>query len=88
MFEGSDYPKALSEELFENWLEEGRAKKIRYNYMLIIWNVVDETYKPQYVESREEFSGYETYPNNTGQEGLVAVYDLYSESRIMLDIRH
>ncbi|MBD8489310.1 hypothetical protein IFO69_11185 [Echinicola sp. CAU 1574] len=88
MFDSSDYPKPLDEALFETWLEKGREKKIPYNFLMIIWNVIDGAYKPVYAESREELKGLEWYPNNTGQEGLVAIYDLYSESRIILENRH
>ncbi|QDH80377.1 hypothetical protein FKX85_15555 [Echinicola soli] len=85
MFDSSDYPKPLDEALFETWFEEGRDKKIAYNYLLIIWNVLDEVYRPTYVENREELKSFETYPHNTGQEGLVAIFDLYSESRVILE---
>lgn len=85
MFEGADYPKALKEEIFESWLEKGRSNKIPYNFMLILWNVYDEKLEPVYVETREEISKYELYPKARGSEALVAVYDLYSESRIALD---
>ena len=88
MFDSSDYPKSLDEELFDTWLEEGRAKKISYNYLMIIWNAFEEKYLPVYAEDRQEFNGYEPYPNNSGQEGLVAIYDLYSGSRIGLDHKH
>lgn len=82
MFDSSDYPLALDEALFENWLVSGREKKICYNYLLVVWNAHEEIYQPVYVETRDEIAAYEWYPNNSGQEGLVAVYDLYSESRI------
>ncbi|MDR7132365.1 hypothetical protein J2X69_004732 [Algoriphagus sp. 4150] len=84
MFEGPDYPKSIKEELFESWLEEGRASKISYHFMLIVWNVYDEKYNPVYVESREEIENYELYPDAKGSEALIAVYDLYSESRVSL----
>ncbi|GAB4107741.1 hypothetical protein GCM10028791_01880 [Echinicola sediminis] len=87
MFESSDYPKPLDEELFETWLEEGRAKKISYNYLLIIWNAYEEKYQPVYVEERPEINGFQQYPHHSGEEGLVAVYDLFSGSRITLDVR-
>ncbi|AWW28693.1 hypothetical protein DN752_00235 [Echinicola strongylocentroti] len=84
MFDSSDYPKALDEELFQSWLEQGREMKISYNYLLIIWNMMEEIYQPAYIEEREEWNEYERYPNNTGQDALVAVFDLYSESRVVL----
>jgi len=84
MFEGPDYPKPIKEELFESWLEDGRASKISYNFMLLLWNVYDEKYAPVYVEDRGEIYNYELYPDAKGSEALVAAYDLYSESRIPL----
>ncbi|WPR77070.1 hypothetical protein [Algoriphagus sp. NG3] len=84
MFEGPDYPASITEELFESWLEEGRESKISYHYMLIVWNVYDEKYLPVFVENREEIKNYEVYPEARGAEALVAVYDLYSESRVAL----
>ncbi|UCS92566.1 hypothetical protein KZP23_18000 [Echinicola marina] len=87
MFDSSDYPQSLNEALFESWLEEGRSKKISYNYLLIIWNAFEEKYLPVYVEDRSEFNSFEFYPNNSREEGLIAVYDLYSGSRVALDNR-
>ena len=84
MFDGPDYPKSIKEELFESWLEGGRANVIGYQYLLIIWNVYDEKYAPVYVETREEIGNYELYPNARGPEALIAVYDLYSEGRISI----
>ncbi len=86
MFDGSDYPKSITEELFESWLEEGRSSKISYHFLLIVWNVYDEKYNPVYVETREEIAHYELYPDAKGSEALIAVYDLYSESRISLGV--
>ncbi|WKV11395.1 hypothetical protein [Marivirga harenae] len=82
MFEGSDFPKSLEEDLFEAWLEAGRASKIGYKYLLIIWDNYDDDYQPLYVEERESIKKYERYESSTGRESLVAAYDLYSESRI------
>lgn len=84
MFEGPDYPKSISEELFESWLEQGRASKISYHFLLIVWNVYDEKYNPVYIEVRDEIKNYELYPEAKGSEALIAVYDLYSESRVMI----
>ncbi|MBT1708850.1 hypothetical protein KK062_11485 [Fulvivirgaceae bacterium PWU5] len=82
MFEGSDFPKSLDEETFNLWLENGRQSKIGYSHLLIVWDEYDSTYHPLYVESREEIEGYQKNNQSTGRESLVAVYDLYSESRI------
>jgi hypothetical protein len=82
MFDGSDFPKSLNEEDFDLWLENGRQSKIRYNYLLIIWDTYESKYLPVYAEHRDEIGEYETYQTSTGRESLVAAYDLYSETRI------
>lgn len=86
MFDGSNYPKSLEEEQFENWLEKGRESKIGYTFLLIVWDALDEKYLPAYIEDRQSIASYELYPYATGQEALVAVYDLYSEARIALPV--
>lgn len=85
MFEGPNYPKSLNESLFQSWLENGRASKIGYTYLLVVWNVYDEKYDPVYVEGRGAIAAYEAYPNAKGSEALIAVYDLYSESRVSFE---
>ena len=84
MFEGTDYPKALDEDRFETWLDDGRQCSINYEYMLVIWDEFESTYKPEYVENREALNGLAIYGEDIGQETVIAVYDLYSESRIAL----
>ncbi len=83
MFDGSDYPGSLDEGLFEDWLDKGRHSKIPYSYLLIVWDSLYERYQPAYIEHRSQIDSYEHHPYATGQEALVAVYDLYSESRII-----
>ena len=83
MFEGADFPKSLDEEVFNLWLENGRLSKIRYNYLLIIWDEYESNYRPVYTVHRDEIGEYEIYKTSVGRESLVAAYDLYSESRIM-----
>lgn len=78
MFNG-EFPKALEEEVFNTWLENGRQSKIKYNYLLVIWDQFDSEYRPVYVEHRDEI---EPYQISNSRELLVAVYDVYSESRI------
>ena len=82
MFEGSNFPKSLDEELFDGWLESGRQQKLSYNYLLIVWDELESEYRPVYVEDREEIDNY-TRNKNIGTELLVAAYDLYSESRVV-----
>lgn len=84
MFDGSDYPKSLDEAQFDDWLENGRQSKIRYAYLLIIWNELDAAYLPVYTENRATINTYELFGESSGYESLIAVYDLYSESRISL----
>jgi len=82
MFDGADFPKSLAEEEFNSWLEHGRQSKIRYNYLLVVWDAYESAYRAVYAEHREEIEAYEPYQRATGRESLVAAYDLYSESRI------
>jgi hypothetical protein len=82
MFDGAAFPKPLEESVFEDWLEAGRASKIGYKYMLIVWDNYDDDYQAVYVEERESIQKYERYENSTGRESVVAAYDLYSESRV------
>lgn len=81
MFEGPDYPKSLDEDQFDQWLEEGRSHKINYEFMIVFWDEFEEKYFPQYLESKSELSTHSGFAPN---ERLVAVYDLYSESRLSL----
>ena len=80
MFESPDYPKALDEEIFNQWLEKGRSSKIGYSHLLIIWDDYESAYRPVYVAHRDEIKPYREAGS---RERLVAAYDLYSESRIM-----
>ena len=82
MFDGPDFPKSLDEEVFNLWLEKGRQSKIGYKCLLIVWDNYEAVYRPVYAEHRDEINHYEMYKTSIGQEGLVAAYDLYSESRI------
>lgn len=82
MFDGLDFPQSLDEEVFDNWLENGRQAKIGYSYLLIVWDSFESSYMPVYAENREALQHYEKYQTATGRESLVAAYDLYSESRV------
>lgn len=79
MFDGPDFPNSLDEEVFNRWLENGRLAKIGYNYLLIVWDEYDSSYRPVYVACRDEI---ETYTLSYSRERFIAAYDLYSESRI------
>ncbi|HYG36986.1 MAG TPA: hypothetical protein VD908_00140 [Cytophagales bacterium] len=83
MFEGSDFPTSLDEEVFNVWFENGRLSKRRYNYLLIIWDEHESKYRPYYAEDRDEIGKYQTYKSSRTSESLVAAYDLYSESKII-----
>lgn len=82
MFDGPDFPKSLDEEVFNSWLEKGRLSNLGYHYLLVIWDEYESAYRAVYAERREEIEQYETYKASTSTRQLVAVYDLYSESRI------
>ncbi|HEU5146562.1 MAG TPA: hypothetical protein VFT90_07610 [Chryseosolibacter sp.] len=80
MFEGPDFPKALDEELFNRWLDNGRRSKIGYHYLLIVWDDFESAYQPIYVVNRDEINSYRS---PTSRERFIAAYDLYSESKII-----
>ena len=83
MFNGPDFPKPLDEEIFNEWLENGRQSKMAYNYLLVVWDGYESAYRPVYASERKEIDQYEPYQSATTHESLVAVYNLYSESRIV-----
>lgn len=83
MFDGPGFPNSLDESIFNEWLEKGRLSMIGYNYLLIVWDEYEKCYRPVYVEHREQISEYKTDRAEAGREWLLAVYDLYSESRIL-----
>ncbi len=84
MFDSSEYPKSLDEEVFDQWLETGRSSKIGYEYMIIIWNELESQYQPVYTESRAAIQSYGLYGEVVSNELLVAAYDLYSEAKLNL----
>ncbi|MFT7238807.1 MAG: hypothetical protein ACI93L_002900 [Cyclobacteriaceae bacterium] len=83
MFDGPDYPKSLDEELFERWLEKGRQSNLGYKYLLVLWDTLEENFRPMYIEERSKIYQYEDFGVAVSQESLIAAYDLYSESRIL-----
>lgn len=83
MFNGPDFPKPLDEAVFNSWLETGRLEQLGYKYLLVIWDEYDSQYQPVYATHRDEFGRYQRYRASVGRESLIAVYDLYSESKIV-----
>jgi hypothetical protein len=82
VFNSSEYPKPLDEGRFNSWLERGRESKIPYEYLLVLWDDLEQEYLPVYVENRAGIQGYEKYGCSPAQQLLVAAYDLFSESRV------
>ncbi|ELR71522.1 hypothetical protein C900_02585 [Fulvivirga imtechensis AK7] len=71
MFDGSDFPKSLNEELFNSWLENGRQSNLGYHYLLVLWDEFEYDYQPAYVESRDELDKYIKNSNLSSRESLV-----------------
>jgi hypothetical protein len=83
MFDGPDYPKSLSEEIFNQWLEKGRQSKMSYEFLLVLWDEYESAYRPVYVSRREEIEQQGAKRTSSAREWLVAAYHLYSESRVI-----
>jgi hypothetical protein len=83
MFDGPDYPKSLSEEIFNQWLEKGRQSKMSYEFLLILWDEYESAYRPVYVSRRDEIEQQGAKRTSSAREWLVAAYNLYSESRVI-----
>jgi len=83
MFEGPNYPGALDESIFEEWLKKGRLSKTPFAYLLIIWDELDRAYMPEYIEQRGELQNFARYGQAPDHRLLVAAYDLYSETRVV-----
>ncbi|MFT6969638.1 MAG: hypothetical protein ACJAXX_000198 [Roseivirga sp.] len=84
MFDSREYPKSLNEDIFEEWLEAGRESKMRYEYMLVVWDDLEADYHPEYVENRSSIKKYPLFGESSSHSAIVAVYDLYSEARITI----
>ena len=80
MFENLNFQSSLDEEQFEDWLEKGRASKIRYSYLVILWDEVDRSFRPVYLNERSEIGKYSD--DLSVGDTFVAAYDLYTESKI------
>lgn len=76
------YGKSLDEETFESWLEKGRNTRMGYQYLVVLWDTLEENYLPAYAENKDQV---DTYQRHGGREVIVAAYELYSESRVNLD---
>ena len=86
MFDSREYPKSLDENLFEQWLEEGRESKMSYEYMLIVWDDLEADYHAEYVEKRNQINKYPLWGEAGGHSSIIAVYDLFSEARIYTSV--
>jgi hypothetical protein len=83
MFDSPDYPQALEESLFEEWLEKGRSSKIPYAFLLIVWDELENKYLPVFTEDRKDIKQFARYGYSPENQLLVAAYDLYSETRVL-----
>lgn len=82
MFENAENTISLEEEVFDEWLEKGKESRIGYHYMLVVWNEFDSKYQPIYSESRDQMVTQVRVVNDSSTEALLAVYDLYSETKL------
>lgn len=86
MFEGPEYRKSLDEDTFDQWLENGRESRMNYEFMLVIWDDMEQSYHPEYAENRQMISskGHGHYGKTNALTSIVAVYNLFSEAKISL----
>lgn len=82
MFETLGFPKGLDESVFQKWLDKGRNSPLSVNYLIVKWNEMEEEFEPQYLEHKEQIKELSSEQKNYTNEKIVAVYDIYSESRI------
>ena len=84
MFDSSEFPDSLEEDVFEAWLEKGRDSPITYEYMLIVWDETTNSYHPLYAEDRDDVK--EKNPGFWGESPMhtatIAIYALFSESKL------
>jgi len=84
MFEGPDYQKSLDEDLFDQWLENGRSSRINNEFMVVVWDDQERDYHPEYFQSRTDIeqNGLGYFGQTNDLRSIVAVYNLFSESKI------
>ncbi|EIM78531.1 hypothetical protein A3SI_03383 [Nitritalea halalkaliphila LW7] len=82
LFQSPDYPAPLSETRFHHWLEAGRASKMPYAYMAILWDELEGAYQVLYLEERKEVLALPRYNQSPERQTLIAAYDLYTEGKI------
>ena len=82
MFENLHFQYSLEEERFDEWLEEGRDSKIRYGYLVVLWDEMEKDYRPIYLTERSDLEKYQDDRSNIS-DVFVAAYDLYTESKIL-----
>lgn len=82
MFENFNFSLPLDEERFDNWLAQGRESKLGFSHMAILWDEIQKEYRPVYLTGRTEIAKYQNNPSMVN-DVIVAVYDLYSESKIL-----
>ncbi|NQZ78643.1 MAG: hypothetical protein HRT61_21390 [Ekhidna sp.] len=80
MFENLNF-KPLDEAIFEGWLDSGRSSKIRFEYLVVLWDESQKEYRPVYLHSRSEMNEYADDSSRVG-DVFVAAYDLYTESKV------
>lgn len=82
MFESNDRPESLSEDQLNEWFEKGRAHKISYEYLLIVWDEYERIYSKVLAEDKKDLKSIQKQTQASPAEKIIAVYDLFSESRI------
>ncbi len=82
MFDNLNFSAALDEQRFDDWLVQGRGSKIRFSYMVVLWDEIEKDYRPVYLSERSELNKYQENAR-TVSDVVVAIYDLYTESKVL-----
>ncbi len=82
MFENLNFHISLEEDRFDEWLTKGRESKIRYDYLVVLWDEMEKDYRPVYLSDRSDLEKYQDDRSNIS-DVFVAAYDLYTESKIL-----